>query len=180
MDRVFFDGWEGLLRTLIVGALAYVVLVVFLRLSGNRTLSKMNAFDLVVTVALGSTLATVLLSKDVALAEGALAFGLLIGLQFAVTWTSVRLRWLRRLVTGEPRMLVYQGKFLPATLRRARVTEDEVRAAVRAVGMRGLDDAEAVVLETDGSFSVVHRGSESGESSLADVQGPPRPHSGPA
>ena len=74
---MYFNGWESLLRTLVVGVLAYVSLVVFLRISGKRTLSKMNAFDLIVTVALGSTLATVLLSKDVALAEGALAFALL-------------------------------------------------------------------------------------------------------
>ena len=68
--QLFFSGWESLLRTLVVGALTYVVLVAFLRVSGKRTLAKMNAFDLVVTVALGSTLATVLLSKDVALADG--------------------------------------------------------------------------------------------------------------
>ncbi|KFC49981.1 membrane protein, partial [Halomonas sp. SUBG004] len=85
MWRWFFSSWESLGRTLIVGVLAYAVLIVFLRLSGNRTLSKMNAFDLIVTVALGSTLATVLLSKDVALAEGALALGLLISLQFIIT-----------------------------------------------------------------------------------------------
>jgi hypothetical protein len=65
----------------------------------------MNAFDLVVTVALGSTLATVLLNKEVALAEGVLAFAVLIGLQFIVTWSSVRQRWIRQIVTGEPRML---------------------------------------------------------------------------
>ena len=52
MEAIFFSGWDGLLRTLVVGVLAYVVLVGFLRLSGKRTLSKMNAFDLVVTVAL--------------------------------------------------------------------------------------------------------------------------------
>ena len=67
---MFFDGWAGLLRVLVVGALAYAALVLLLRVSGKRTLSKMNAFDLVVTVALGSTLATVLPSRDVALAEG--------------------------------------------------------------------------------------------------------------
>ncbi|HBM44306.1 MAG TPA: DUF421 domain-containing protein, partial [Halomonas sp.] len=61
MEMVFFSGWESLARTLVVGLLAYTVLIVFLRISGNRTLSKMNAFDLIVTVALGSTLATVLL-----------------------------------------------------------------------------------------------------------------------
>jgi uncharacterized membrane protein YcaP (DUF421 family) len=70
---MFFNGWQSLLRTLVVGVLAYVALMVILRLSGNRTLSKMNAFDFIVTIALGSTLATVLLSSDVALAEGVLA-----------------------------------------------------------------------------------------------------------
>lgn len=68
--RMLFQGWAGLLRTLAVGVLAYSALVVVLRVSGKRTLSKMNAFDFVVTVALGSTLASTLLSKGVALAEG--------------------------------------------------------------------------------------------------------------
>lgn len=169
---MFFSGWESLFRTLVVGVLAYVALVAFLRLSGNRTLSKMNAFDLVVTVSLGSTLATVLLTKDIALADGALAFALLIGLQFAVTWSSVRVRWVRRLVTGEPLMLLHRGQVLSAALRRARVTEDEVRAAVRAAGLASLSDVEAVVLETDGSFSVVRGGAGNGRPSLDGVRGP--------
>lgn len=174
MEQMFFSGWESLFRTLVVGALAYVALVIFLRLSGKRTLSKMNAFDLVVTVALGSTLATVLLTKDVALAEGALAFALLIGLQFAVTWSSVRARWVRRLVTGEPEMLLHRGEFLPAALRRARVTEEDVRAAVRSAGLASLGEVEAVVLETDGSFSVVRQGTGNGQASLDEVRRPQR------
>jgi len=79
MEKIFFNSWFDLLRVLIVAVLAYASLVGFLRVSGKRTLSKMNAFDLVVTVALGSTLATILLSKDVALAEGLLALAVLIG-----------------------------------------------------------------------------------------------------
>ncbi len=172
MEQLFFSGWQGLLRTLVVGVLAYVTLIGFLRFSGKRTLSKMNAFDFVVTVALGSTLATVLLSKDVALAEGALAFALLIGLQFAVTWTSVRARWVRQLVTGEPLMLLHRGDPLPSALRRARVTHDEIRAAVRAAGLASLGEAEAVVLETDGSFSVIRRSEGTSRSSLDGVRGP--------
>nr|WP_284048163.1 YetF domain-containing protein [Marinobacter sp. ATCH36] len=160
-----------MLRTLIVGVLAYIALVVFLRVSGKRTLSKMNAFDLVVTVALGSTLATVLLSKDVALAEGLLAFALLISLQFAVTWSSVRARWVRKLATGEPLMLLYSGKFLPAALMQARVNEDEVRAAVRSAGIDSLENVHAVILETDGSFSVVKPGGSG--STLVGVNGSP-------
>ena len=103
MQHMFFDGWQPLLRTLVFGALAYVVLITLLRVSGKRTLSKMNAFDFVVTVALGSTLATILLSKDVTLAQGSVALALLIGLQFLVTWSSVRVRWIRALVTATRR-----------------------------------------------------------------------------
>ncbi|MDO8862081.1 DUF421 domain-containing protein [Haliea sp. E1-2-M8] len=172
IDQMLFSGWDSLLRTLIVGVLAYVTLVVFLRISGKRTLSKMNAFDLIVTIALGSTLATVLLSRDVALAEGALAFALLICLQFVVSWSSVRARWVRRLATGEPLMLLYSGEFLPEALRKARVTEDEVRAAVRSAGIDSLTKVHAVVLETDGSFSVVRPGEDGNASSLAGVVGP--------
>jgi uncharacterized membrane protein YcaP (DUF421 family) len=169
---MFFSGWDGLLPTVVVGLLAYLALVLFLRVSGKRTLSKMNAFDLVVTVALGSTLATVLLSKDVALAEGAVAFALLIGMQFVVTWSGFRVRWVRRLVTGEPLMLLYRGEFLSGALRDARVIEDEVRAAVRSAGLDSLDKVHAVVLETDGSFSVVRASDGGGDSSLAGVHGP--------
>ena len=87
---MLFDSWYDLLRVLIVGVCAYVGLVALLRLTGKRTLSKMNAFDLIVTVALGSTLATVLLSGDVSLAEGMLALALLCALQYAVAFASVR------------------------------------------------------------------------------------------
>lgn len=145
----------ALWRTAVVGVIAYVVLLLFLRASGKRTLSKMNAFDFVVTVALGSTLATILLSRDVSLLQGAVALGLLVLLQFVITWTSVRWAWVRRMVTGEPTLLLSQGRFLPAALRKARVTEEEVHAAVRASGKDGIDGVRAVVLETDGSFSVI-------------------------
>ena len=76
---MLFDTWFGLVRIVVVGTAAYAALVLILRVSGKRTLAKLNAFDLVVTVALGSTLATVLLSKSVALAEGLLGFALLVG-----------------------------------------------------------------------------------------------------
>ena len=76
MESLFFQDAAGLLRTAVVGVLAYVGLLLLLRISGKRTLSKMNAFDLVVTIALGSTLATILLNKEVALAEGMLALAI--------------------------------------------------------------------------------------------------------
>lgn len=162
MNGAWFPGWEVLLRTLLVGVAAYVALVAMLRVSGKRTLAKLNAFDLVVTVALGSTLASVLTSKEVAFLQGVLAFAVLVGMQYAVAWLSVRSRRVRDAVRSEPALLLRHGVPLDAALRRERVTHDELKAAVRAQGVARLEAADAVILETDGSLSVVTGGPGAG------------------
>ena len=167
---MFFDDWAGLGRAAGTGVTAYIGLIVLLRLTGKRTLSKMNAFDLVVTVALGSILATALLSKDVPLLEGLTGFAVLAVLQLIVTWLSVRSAAVRRLVRAEPALLYYRGEFRRPTLRAERVTESEVYQAVRANGYGDLGRVEAVVLESDGSLSVVTSGSAPG-SALKGVSG---------
>ncbi len=151
---MFFDGWSGLVRVLVVGTCAYAALIVLLRASGKRTLSKLNAFDFVVTVALGSTLATVLLSSSVALAEGVLALALLVGLPYGVAWASVRSRRVERLVKSEPQ-LVYRHGFLSGAMRRERVTADELYQSARRQGHADLARVTAIVLETDGTLTVL-------------------------
>ncbi len=155
---VFFDGWKGPVRILMIAPIAYCALVLFLRISGKRTLTKLNAFDLVVTVALGSTLSTQILSKETPLLDGVLAFACLIGLQWLVTFTSVRWGVIRRLVRSRPTQLLEDGRPLPDALRRERVTENEVLQAVRAHGGERLEDARAVYLQSDGSLAAQLRG----------------------
>lgn len=169
---MLFDTWSGLGRILLVGVLAYVALVVILRVSGKRTLTKLNAFDLVVTVALGSTLATILLSKSVSLAEGLLALSLLVFAQYAITWLSVRSERFQSLVKASPTMLVHRGRFLDDALRRERVTRDEVLAALRASSIADVAEVDAVVLETDGSISALRSVPRHGPTTLATVSGP--------
>ena len=155
---MFFDNGSALLRVMVVGPIAYAVLVLVLRVSGKRTLAKLNAFDLVVTVALGSTLATVLLSRSVALAEGLLAFVVLAGMQFAVAWLSVRSSRFSDFVKSEPTLLLRDGRFLRGAMRSQRVTEVEVVAALRNQGAGDAATIAAVVLETDGTFSIIKDG----------------------
>ncbi len=152
---MFFDSWSGLGRVGLTGILAYVALVAFIRISGKRTLTKLNAFDLVVTVALGSTLATVLLSKDVPLTEGILALATLILLQYAITWASIRIPWFKGLVKSRPTILLCRGSLIDSALLAQRVTRDEVHAVLRSQGISAIEDVSALVLETDGSFSVM-------------------------
>lgn len=71
---MLFENWAGLVRLLVIAPLAYAALLLLLSWSGKRTLSKMSAFDLVITVSLGSMPATVILSKEIALAEDVLSF----------------------------------------------------------------------------------------------------------
>lgn len=152
---MWFESWDSMGRTVISGVVGYSALIMSLRISGKRTLAKLNAFDLVVTVALGSTLATVILSKDTPLSEGLVAIVLLIALQYVVSWSSVRSRRFRRLVKNEPALLLYEGVFLDDTLRGARLTRDEIEASARSEGIEDLAAIRAVVLETDGTLSVV-------------------------
>lgn len=169
---MFFGGWSGLFRTAIVGVLAYVALILLLRVSGKRTLSKMNAFDFIVTIALGSTLATVLLSKQTPLADGVLALGLLIFLQFLITWLSVRSAKFSRLIKAEPRLLFYRGEFIPSAMKTERVNEGEVLQAMRSQGAHDAEQVDAVVLESDGSFSIMQGKSQSDATALNDVAKP--------
>jgi uncharacterized membrane protein YcaP (DUF421 family) len=170
---LLFDSFTVLFRTLIVGTLSYVTLVILLRVSGKRTLARWNAFDFIVTVAFGSLLATMILSKDTSVAQGVLGFALLVVLQYAVSWLSERYADVRNLIKAEPTLLLYQGEFRQAVLRENRVTEGEIRAAVRNQGIACLEDIEAVVLETDGSFSVIQNFEATSASALKGVKGYP-------
>lgn len=154
---MLFNGWQSLGRVVLAGVASYAALVVMLRVSGKRTLSKLNAFDLVVTVALGSTLSTAILDRSVALADGIAALAVLIALQYVVAWCATRSRRLDRLVKSEPRVLFYRGTFAREAMRDERISEDAVVAAVRAARVEDLEGVEAVVLESSGDLSVLRR-----------------------
>lgn len=154
---MFFDDWYGIARVAVATVVGYAALVLILRMTGKRTLSKLSAFDLVVTVALGSTLATLILSDQVAIVEGVVAFAMLALLQLVVAWAATRSRRVRRLLKSEPTLLFFRGSFLEEALDHERVTRDEVRGAVREEGIAQLDTVEAVVLEPSGRLAVVRR-----------------------
>lgn len=156
-QSMLFQNWSGIFRTILVGILAYVTLVLFLRVSGKRTLAKLNAFDLVVTVALGSTLSAILLQESIALAEGAVALGLLILMQFLVTFISVRSHGFAKAVRSEPTLLAHDGSFCDQAMKRERITQEEALSAVRSAGGQDIESVKYLVLESDGTISAALR-----------------------
>jgi len=170
---IFFDSWGKIERSLVLAIFAYLALVFLLRISGKRTLTKLNVFDFVFVVALGSTLATTILSENTTLADGLTAFVVLIGLQIALSLLCVYSHRVDSIVNGEPSMLLHRGNFLDETMKRERVTKEEVLAALRNAGAKTYNEVDSVVLETDGTFSIVWRPLGDECSTLTDVKGHP-------
>src|SRR5688572_7732040 len=135
MEKFFFDSWDSILRTAVIAPLSYFGLLLMLRAVGSRALSQLNAFDLIVTVALGSTLATAILTKNVPLADGLLGFAMLIGLQWAITKLSMRFKPFRKFVKTEPKLLYFKGQYLEQELKQSGITEDEILQVVRSAGI---------------------------------------------
>lgn len=160
---LFFNSWDGLGRVLILGTMGYVSLILLLRISGNRTLSKLNAFDFIVTIALGSTFGSLILNKSIALAESIAAFVVLIGGQYIISWLSVRSDTIKKAIKNEPVLLYYNGEYLKDTMNRSRVTKGEIEQSVRNQGYARLENIEAVIIETDGSISIISKSENKGK-----------------
>lgn len=148
----------------------YAALIVFTRASGKRTLSKMNAYDVIINVAIGSMLATLVLSDSVPVVNGLCALAVLVALQHAVSWATARWTLAERLVKAEPELLLFRGQFRHSVMRGARIAESEIRTAIRAKGLPRLEDVDAVVLETTGDITVIERQRAAIEI-LTDVRG---------
>ena len=155
MENIIFENWESTIRTGVLTVLGYLAMVFLLRISGKRTLSKMNAFDFVVTIALGSCLASISLNKSVTLIDGALAISLFILMQFIFTYLSVHIKGFRTLVTSRPVIVFYNGQFLDKELKKQRLTNEEVYNECRLKGYANLDKVYLVILESTGEISVI-------------------------
>lgn len=168
---VFFDGWSGIIRIAITAPIVYVAVIIFIRISGKRSTSKMNNFDWIVTVALGSMVGSVIVLKNVVILEGLEAIALLLILQYGVTKLSAVVPAFSKTVRSSPTILFFRGQFQEETMQAERVTRTEILAAIREAGQTRLDAVEAVVLESDANLSVIPRQEEDFPETLQGVSG---------
>ncbi|HEX9382850.1 MAG TPA: YetF domain-containing protein [Gemmatimonadaceae bacterium] len=168
----FFSSWYNVERTVTLSIVGYVILFTMLRISGKRTLSKMNVFDFVFVVAVGSVFASMIISKDVTLIEGVAALATLTLIQLLLAELAARFPRAERIINGEPTLLLSHGKFIPGALKRERVTEEEVRGAIRGEGVTRVEDVDAVTMENDGTLTVAWMSKKPGETSLVEAKDP--------
>lgn len=122
-------------------------------------MSKMNNFDWIVTVAIGSLVASTILSKDVALIEGIIAIGLLLFLQLLLTkFTQMNVEF-AALIKPSASLIFFNGTYLSEVMATERITKGEILAAIRQAHVDDIDNVVAVVLETDSNLSVILKSS---------------------
>lgn len=166
---LWFAGWASAGRVVFACVIAFVWMLVLIRFFGKRTISKMNPSDFVITVAVGSTMANFITSKDVTVADGLIALACLLFLQLGIEFLSKRIGPLRQAAEGQAVLLFHRGRFLEGVMNHENVNHNAIRKAIREKGIADLESVYGVVLEIDGTLSVIP-GEPERETALQDVK----------
>ena len=155
MDMLFFDNIDKLGRIVLTAVTIYVLIVIITKVSGKRSTSQLNNFDWIVTVMIGSLGASTILLKDIPLIEGISSILVLYVMQFLVTKYASISPQFSSFILSEPRIVFYQGQFLPDAMRAERLTRQELECAMRSEGVNSFDDVEAIVFESDAQLTII-------------------------
>lgn len=144
-----------LLMVLLSGVGIFCILLIYTRLAGLRSFSKMSSFDFAITVAFGSIVASTVLAKDPALLLSAFSLAVLYGIQYAVSSLRRASARVENLLDNEPLLIMAGNKILSDHLTQARMTEADLKSKLRGAGISHPDQVLAVVLESTGDVSVI-------------------------
>lgn len=155
MDTAWFTINSGQISGIIISTFALLfLLLVFLRINGLRSFSKMSPHDFAVTVAIGSILATCVMQKEPSLLQGGFAIGMLLVWQSGYSY--IRSMISKNPLENEPVLLMKGSQILYENLKREKVTVEDLYAKLREANAYNKNKIHAVVLETTGDVSVLH------------------------
>jgi len=155
MDKWFAFDIPSFVAIILTAIGIYIAIVIFTRIAGKRSFSKMSSFDFAMTVALGSMVATTVLSKSVSLWQGVIGIATVYILQLFVAILR-RFKVVQNVVDNGPLMLMDGQTILYENLKKARVTEADLRSKLREANVIRLKEVRAVVFEATGDISVLH------------------------
>jgi len=174
MEKIFECSVDDIIRIVSSAVIVYVLIIVYIRILGKRSTSELNNFDWIVTVSVGSIVASTIILKDISVTEGAIGIFILMILQFIITKFMYQSESFREVVKSTPQLLLFEGDFLEENMKKERILKPEVYAAIRQSGLKSVKQIYAIVLETNSKISVIpNENSEKIGFSLSDVQGLP-------
>jgi len=131
----------------------YLLILIGVRLSGKREVGQMTPFDLTLLLLLSNAVQNAMTGPDTSLIGGVVAASTLLLLNYLVGTLSGVNRKFRRVVQGEPSLLIHDGQPIPEHMAREHVSMDELQRALREHGIAQCSDVALAVLEVDGSIS---------------------------
>jgi uncharacterized membrane protein YcaP (DUF421 family) len=149
-------GWTQVGLIALSALAMYVTVIVLTRLAGVRSFSKMSGFDFAVTVAIGSVLGSVILTKDPPIASGVAALVFLFALQIGMAVLRSRFPGLQLLADNKPRLIMIGSEIQHDQLKKAKMTENDLWAKLREANVFQFSQVLAVFAETTGDVSVLH------------------------
>ncbi|MCM4155529.1 YetF domain-containing protein [Gramella sp. AN32] len=155
MDKWFKIDFSSFLAIFLSTIGIYLAVILFTRIAGKRSFSKMSSFDFAMTVAIGSIIATTILTKSVSLWEGIIGLLSVYILQLTVAMLR-RFQFIQDAVDNSPLLLMDGKNILHENLRKARVAESDLRSKLREANVIKLEQVRAVVFECTGDISVLH------------------------
>ena len=156
LHQVFdHPSWHGAGVIALKTAVVYTFLVVGLRLLGKRELGQMSLYDIVLIIILGNAVQNAMINNDNTLGGGVVAATVLLLANRLLNVVLARSDRAERLLVGEPVLLASSGKILPDAMQRQGITRDQLDAALREHGYESLDGVHSVILEVDGTMSVI-------------------------
>ena len=153
MSGALFPGSQVLLQIVLRTGVIYLLVLIGVRLSGKREVGQMTPFDLTLLLLLSNSVQNAMTGPDTSLAGGAVAASTLLILNYVVAGLSGSSRRLRRLIEGQPSLLVHDGQVIESHMAREHVSMDELHRALREHGISSTDQVALAVLEVDGSIS---------------------------
>jgi uncharacterized membrane protein YcaP (DUF421 family) len=137
----------------------YVFIVFVMRIIGRRELSTLTPFDLVLLIVLGDAIQQGLTQDDYSVTGAIIAVSTLATMQLVASYVSYRFKPLRKILKGEPIVLVEDGKLLDRNLRRERLTAGDVAEEMRAQQIARFDEVRWAILESNGTISFIKKAS---------------------
>lgn len=155
MEKWFEASTESLIAICLSATGIYIAVILFTRIAGKRSFSKMSSFDFPMTIAVGSVIASTALLSTVSLLQGLVGLATVYLLQMTAALLR-RFNLFQKTIDNSPLLLMDGPKILNDNLRKARVSESDLRSKLREANVVKLSQVKAVVFETTGDISVLH------------------------
>ena len=144
-----------ILDIIIRSAAVYFFMMIALRLTGKKQLSQLNTTDVILILLISNAVQNAMVGPDTTLLGGLIAASVLFAINMIFKKLKFKFPGFKKLVEGEPVILIYKGVIKHQNCEKNGITEDELLQAIREHGSSEIEDIDSLILEADGNISVV-------------------------